>query len=161
MQEWNYCVGWLVLEQTSKIFVRSQLEQSSVAWHSSLTEQQKNDLERVKESALKIILWAKYESYQKTLNILDLEPLDQRRDFLCHKFTQKCMKNENTKHMFPLNDKEHNMALGKTEKFKVMHANTDRLKKSPIIYMQHLLNQLTWNKKIIIFFWKRFKKTMI
>ena len=125
------------------LFVRSQLEQSSVVWHSSLTEQQKNDLERVQKSALKIILGAKYESYQKALNILDLEPLDQRRDYLCLKFAQKCMKNEKTKQMFPLNEKDHNMDLRKTEKFKVMHANTDRLKKSPIIYMQHLLNQLT------------------
>ena len=48
-------------------------------------------------------------------------------------------------------DKEHNMELRKTEKFKVMHANTGRLEKSSIIYMQHLLNQLTWNKKIILF----------
>ena len=43
------------------------------------------------------------------------------------------------------------MELRKTEKFKVMHANTGRLEKSSIIYMQHLLNQLTWNKKIILF----------
>ena len=48
-------------------------------------------------------------------------------------------------------DKEHNMELRKTEKFKVMHANTGRLEKSSIIYMQHLLNQLTWDKKIILF----------
>ena len=29
------------------LFIRSQLEQSCVVWHSSLTEQQKSDLERV------------------------------------------------------------------------------------------------------------------
>ena len=61
---------------------RSQLEQSSVVWHSSLTEQQKNDLERVQKSALKIILGPKYESYKKALETLDLEPLDQRRGYL-------------------------------------------------------------------------------
>ena len=53
------------------------------------------------------------------------------------------MKNEKTKHMFPLNEKTHNMSLRKIEKFKVNHAKTDRLRKSPIIYMQHLLNE--WN----------------
>ena len=37
------------------LIVRSQLEQSAVVWHSSLTEQQKRDLERVQRSALKII----------------------------------------------------------------------------------------------------------
>ena len=125
------------------LFVRSQLEQSAVVWHSSLTEQQKNDLERVQRSALKIILGPKYETYKKSLNILDLEPLDQRREYLCFRFAQKCTKNEKTKHMFPLNEKTHNMDLRKHEKFKVNHANTDRLRRSPIIYMQHLLNE--WN----------------
>ena len=38
------------------LFVRSQLEQSAVVWSSSLTEQNKADLERVQRSALKIIL---------------------------------------------------------------------------------------------------------
>ena len=125
------------------LFVRSQLEQSSVVWHSSLTEQQKNDLERVQKSALKIILGPKYESYKKALEILDLEPLDQRRDYLCLRFALKCTRNERTRHMFPLNEKKHDMNLRKTEKYKVTHANTDRLRKSPIIYMQHLLNN--WN----------------
>ena len=64
------------------LFVRSQLEHSSVVWHSSLTEQQKSDLERVQRSALKVIPGNKYESYQKALNILDLEPLEQRREYL-------------------------------------------------------------------------------
>ena len=125
------------------LFVRSQLEQSSVVWHSSLTEQQKNDLERVQKSALKIILGPKYESYKKALEILDLEPLDQRRDYLCLRFALKCTRNERTRHMFPLNEKKHDMNLRKTEKYKVTHANTDRLRKSPIIYMQHLLNNWT------------------
>ena len=125
------------------LFVRSQLEQSSVVWHSSLTEEQKDDLERVQRSALKIILGPKYESYKKALNVLDLEPLDQRRDYLCLKFAQKCTRNEKTKHIFPLNEKKHNMNLRKTEKFKVTHANRDRLRKSPIVHMQHLLNNWT------------------
>ena len=80
------------------LFVRSQLEQSSVVWHSSLTEQQKNDLERVQKSALKIILGPKYESYKKALEILDLEPLDQRRDYLSLRFALKCTRNERTRH---------------------------------------------------------------
>ena len=42
-----------------------------------------------------------------------------------------------------LNEKKHNMDLRKTEKFKVTHANRDRLRKSPIVYMQHLLNKWT------------------
>ena len=43
--------------------------------------------------------------------------------------------------MFPRNDKSHVMGTRKEEAFKVQHATTGRLKKSPIIYMQNLLNQ--------------------
>ena len=122
------------------LFVRSQLEQSAVVWHSSLTEQQKRDLERVQRSALKIILGSRYQSYRKALDILNLEPLEQRREYLCLKFAQRCSKNDKTKQMFPLNEKIHGMDLRNKEKFKVQHANTHRLKNSAIIYMQKLLN---------------------
>ena len=43
--------------------------------------------------------------------------------------------------MFPLNDKRHEMGTRKPEKFKVIKANTERFKKSAMIYMQNLLNQ--------------------
>ena len=43
--------------------------------------------------------------------------------------------------MFPLNDKTHVMNTRQSDKFKVQHANNDRLKKSGIIYMQNLLNK--------------------
>ena len=37
------------------LFVRSLLEHSATVWHSSLTEDNKNDLERVQKTALKVI----------------------------------------------------------------------------------------------------------
>ena len=86
------------------------------------------------------MLGGKFQSYQKALDFLDLETLDSRRKYLCLKFAQKCVANEKTKHMFPLNKKLHNMETRKGEKFKVQKANTDRLKNSAIIYMQNLLN---------------------
>ena len=49
------------------LFVRSILEQSATVWHSSITVENENDLERVKKSALKIILNEKYTSYQQGL----------------------------------------------------------------------------------------------
>ena len=91
-------------------------------------------------TALKIILGSRYQSYRKALDILNLEPLEQRREYLCLKFAQRCSKNDKTKQMFPLNEKIHGMDLRNKEKFKVQHANTHRLKNSAIIYMQKLLN---------------------
>ena len=43
--------------------------------------------------------------------------------------------------MFPENKKEYQMETRKPEKYLVQHANTERLKKAAIIYMQNLLNE--------------------
>ena len=45
------------------------------------------------------------------------------------------------KHLFPLNNRIHQMVPRKYEHFQIFHANTERLKGSPIIYMQNLLNE--------------------
>ena len=117
------------------LFVRSQLERSAVVWSSSLTGQNKADLERAQRSALKIILGPKYESYRKALFTLNLETLEERREYLCLKFAQKCTENEKTQQMFPLNRKMHHMNTRNKEKYLVQFANTERLKK--IIYYLH------------------------
>ena len=123
------------------LFVRSQLEQSCVVWHSSLTEQQKSDLERVQKSALGIILGQKYENYKKALDVLNMDTLEDRREYLSLKFAKKCLENEKMKHIFPLNEKVHQMNMRKVEKYRVQYSNTEKLKNSAITYMQKLLNQ--------------------
>ena len=75
------------------IFVRSLLEQSCTVWHSMLTQENRDDLERVQKSALKIILDQKFKSYENALNILELDTLEERRDKLCLSFAIKCTKN--------------------------------------------------------------------
>ena len=116
------------------------LEQSCVVWHSSLTEENKQDLERVQKSAVKIMLGNKYKDYENALVLVDLENLSERRENLCSKFAKKCLQNEKTDNLFPLNKHTHNMKSRMTEKFKVKFAHTERLKKSSIPYMQRLLN---------------------
>ena len=49
------------------LFVRSILEQSAVVWHSSLTEENRNDLDRKQKYAMKIIQQEKYKGYKKSL----------------------------------------------------------------------------------------------
>ena len=75
------------------LFVRSQLEQSAVVWHSSLTEENKADLERVQKSAVKIIMGGQYKGYRKSLTDLDIETLDERREKLCLNFARRCLSN--------------------------------------------------------------------
>ena len=94
-----------------------------------------------KKSALKLILAEKYKNYKNALNILELETLVDRRKNLCLEFAKKCLNNEKMKSLLNENEKKHKMKTRKTEKFNVNHAKTSRLKNSPIIYMQRLLNE--------------------
>ena len=122
------------------LFVRSLLEQSAVVWHSSLTKENEQDLERVQKNALRIILKNNYQTYKKALIRLGMETLNERRQKLCLNFAQKCVKNPRTTHMFPENIKTHDMKTRKGNIFQVQNAVSERLKKSPIIFMQNLLN---------------------
>ena len=122
-------------------YVRSHLEQSAVVWHSSLTNQNIHDLERVQKSAVRLIMGGQYENYKKSLSLLKLQTLETRRKELCLNFAKKCLKTPRMKHMFPLNMKKHSMKTRNMQKYKIQLAKSERLKRSPLIYMQTLLNQ--------------------
>ena len=123
------------------LFVRSILEQSATVWHSSLTQDNIDDLERIQKSAIKVILQDKYTTYEQGLAQLNIETLASRREQLCLDFALKCTKNDRVKHMFPINEKSHDMQTRHEDKYKVQFANTGRLQKSSIIYMHKLLNE--------------------
>ena len=122
------------------LYIRSQLEQSATVWHSTLTLKNRRDLERVQKTAIKIILNNQQNSYKKSLTKLEMETLPERREILSLNFAIKCLKNEKMKHMFPVNKKR------SKEVYFVQHANTERLKRSSIIYMQNLLNKYQLTK---------------
>ena len=71
------------MKQVYITFVRSLLEQSGIVWHSSLSQQNKIDLESVQKTALKIILKDKFISYEHSLNILEIETLKNRKKCSC------------------------------------------------------------------------------
>ena len=122
-------------------YIRSVLEYGSNVWHSSLTQQNKEDIERLQRSSVKIILKNNYDSYKKALKVLNMETLDQRREKGNLTFAKKCLKIENMKSLFPLNEKKHDMKNRNKFKYKVFKANTERYKKSSVISMQKLLNK--------------------
>ena len=121
-------------------FIRSLLEQSATVWHSSLSNENSEDLERVQKSACRIMLQEQYRGYRNALNRLELETLGERRENLCLNFALKCAKNPKTINMFPRKNKQHGMNTRNPDEFKVQFANTERLKNSSILYMQRLLN---------------------
>ena len=121
------------------LFIRSLLEYCSEVWHSSITIEEKDDLERVQKCAMRIILGKNYVSHENSLKELKLEKLVDRRESLCLKFARKCVENPKTTKWFPKNPpNEHD--LRNPNKFLVTHAKTERFKKSSIPYLQNLLN---------------------
>ena len=77
------------------LYVRSILEQSSVVWHSSLTKENAEDLERVQKAALRIIIGKECMNYDDALLKADMESLEDRREKLCKNFAEKSIKSGN------------------------------------------------------------------
>ena len=93
----------------------------------------------MQKSALKVILKENYLTYEHALETLMLGSLSDRREKMCIKFAKNCQKNELTKDLFPLNPNS-GLETRNQDKYKVLHANTDRLKNSAVPYLQRLLN---------------------
>jgi hypothetical protein len=127
------------LKEIYVLFIRSILEKSSVVWHSSLTQENEKDLERVQKTALHVILGRKYENYKHAMETLNIKSLKKRREELCLNFATKCTTHRKFKHIFPKNKQVR--SLRNQEKYKVTHAKTERFKKSAVIHMQILLNK--------------------
>ena len=117
------------------------MEQSSTVWHSSLTRENSDDLERVKKAAIRIILGPRYQGYLRELELLCLDTLFMRREKLCLNFARKSVKSKKKlNNIFPLNLAP-DFGTRNRECFKVYHAKTNRMRKSPVIHMQKLLNK--------------------
>ena len=127
------------LVQLWKIYCRSVLEQSSVVWSSSISQKNKNDLERTQKSFSKLILKNQYTNYQEALLKLNIESLQDRREELSLRFSKSCLKNPKFENLFPLNPQSH--ITRNHEKYFIPHCNTERLRKSSIIQMSHQLNK--------------------
>ena len=126
--------------------IRSKLEQSAVVWHSSLTQRNENDLERVQKAALKVILRERYQNYGDALTTLRIKSLKDRREDLCLKFAKSCLKVEKFKKFFPLNKKDHVMSMRNSEKFALEKCGSVRYRDSALPYMKRLLNKYQSDK---------------
>ena len=128
------------------VFCRSVLEQSCVVWHGTLTQENIDDLERTQKTFCKLMLKEKYQTYEISLLLLNLDSLTERRNILSLKFAKSGIKNNKLNDLLPLTDKIHKMKTRKNEKYKVEFANTQRLKNASIITMQNLLNENEENR---------------
>ena len=121
-------------------FIRSILEKSAVVWHSSLTNKNRQTLERVQKAAVKIILKNNYRNYKQGLNYLKMDTLDERRRKLCLKFAKNCLKNEKVKGMFKKKTNLHIMKMRNQKSYEERNIRTKRYQKSTIPYLTKLLN---------------------
>ena len=124
------------------VYCRSVLEQSCVLWHNTLTQENDTDLERTQKTFAKLILKNQYTSYPKALMKLNLLPLSERRKQLCLKFASSGVQNSSLGDLLRKNEKKHNMSTRNKETYKVDFCNRERLRKSSIVFMQSLLNEL-------------------
>ena len=124
-----------------KQFIRTTLEHCSVAFHSSLTEDQSNKLEQCQAVALRIILQDEYLSYDSALVLTGLEKLSTRRQSRCLDFSLKCIKHEQNHRFFPTNPNMGNTTeVRNREPFVVNFARTRKYQESAIPFCQRLLN---------------------
>ena len=122
------------------VICRSKLEQACVLWHSSLTQENSEDLERTQKTFAKLVLQEKYKTYEQALLILNLNSLAERRRHLSLKFAQSGEKHGKLTDLFIKNYKNHDMNMRNSEVYKVNFANTERYRKSSVIYLQSELN---------------------
>ena len=129
-----------------KLFIRSCLEYNSVAFHSSLSSQQEDALERCQSVCLKVILQDNYISYEAALEMAGMETLKARREARCLDFSLKCLRHNTNKRLFPLNPNNQTNVRAR-EKYAVNFARTNAYQNSAIPYCQRLLNKREETKK--------------
>ena len=123
------------------LFIRSLTEYCAVVFHSSLTQQQSDKLEKIQKTCLKVILDDMYVSYEAALEMTGLQTLSQRRLNRCLDFSQKCVKHPRNKRLFPINPSTSDHFIRRRETFQVNFGRTDDYKNSAIPFCQRLLNQ--------------------
>ena len=124
---------------TYKIRIRYHLEFASPVYHSSLTAEQSQQIERVQKKALAVILGSSYMDYDNALAQVNLERLDVRRLEWCRKFANNCVLSPKHSKLFPLNPAYRPKA--RTSKpFLERFCRTSRHYNSAIPFLTRLLN---------------------
>ena len=125
------------------LFIRSVVEYCSVVFHSSLTVEQSEKLEKIQKTCLKSILGDSYVDYSAAMEMCGLETLANRRERRCLDFALKAVKHPRNKRMFPLNQVQSDYDIREREKYVVNFARTSAYQTSAIPYCQRLLNDYT------------------
>ena len=107
------------------LFIRSVTEYCSVAFHSSLTLQQSEKLEKIQKTCLKVILGEMYIDYKSALEMCGLQTLVERRTKRCLDFSLKSIKHPRNSRLFPLNPSTSDHYIRRKEIIHVNFARTE------------------------------------
>ena len=131
------------------LYIRSLLEYCSVLWHSTLTAEQTDKLERVQKLSLKIILGAEYDGYDNALKTCDLDRLSIRRENRCLQYGLKSLLHPIHSKKFPVNPHVRNdtSTTRNSEHFSVNWAKSESYRMSAIPFIQRMLNQHVTNQQ--------------
>ena len=119
--------------------IRSVMELAVPVWQSSITMQERCDIERVQRAALNIILGYRYTSYKEALELFNLDSLEDRRKKLCSKFVNKAVKHEKFQNWFKVN-KTRSRTRQEQPRYCHVRARLCRYQKSPLSYLTEILN---------------------
>ena len=123
------------------LFVRSRAEYCSVAFHSSLTQDQERKIENIQKTSLKIILQDEYSGYETACSLTGLATLAQRRESRSLTYARRCLNNKEFSRFFPRVSDLPEQELRNRDPFVVNFARGAKYQNSAIIHCQKQLNQ--------------------
>ena len=118
--------------------IRPIAEYCSVVFHSMLTDQQDEQIERLQSTALRYI-YGLGMTYEQMRQKSGLQTLRNRRVAACDKFAAACASSPRFCHWFPENIGRRRSSRHHAP-YLEQYARCDRLKNSPIFYMRRRLN---------------------
>ena len=128
-------------EELVRVFItiiRPVFEYAVVVYHSSITDEQDEDLENLQNKALKMI-FGPGTSAREMRRQAGIETLRARREHLCDKFAEKCAAMPAFGHWF-VKKTSRTSARFKAETYVETKARCERLKNSPLHYFRRRLN---------------------
>ena len=120
--------------------IRIMVEPHVALWSFSINESLVKAIEKVQKVACFIILGKRSTpSYSRNLSMLNLEPLERRREILCKNFASKVFKHPVHNHMFTLTKGQNTRSGSKVVIPPIKHA---RYRKSSIPSLAKIINEM-------------------
>lgn len=120
--------------------IRPIFDYASPAYHTTLTDQQSESLERLQRSTLTI--FGLNVSYAAALEKANLQTLKERREELFKNFTVKVFRSEKYRERWFTERANPVYGLRNERKLVQNYARCERLQRSPIYMMRQLVNEL-------------------